>query len=268
MNIIAGHPGGSQVVKKLHKDMALAHDLEYREIPKISWSDLKSSYRGAWVIIQGTNGTGAIKSSGGTTGSYDVVASDGSEIKTTSDSRGGNIVDFIKSEIGKPLKFYTARHTTSASDKQRKRADMKQGLDSTINQDAIIKKFRPLWSKALTAAIADVQGHVANMVRNGAFEKARHKLDHAASLQNNLDSLQSGSSDTPSLIGRSVNTAILMAAAHHYPDETGDISRGYSGSYSSARPEGPKKLLQDITNGDTQKLGTVLGFFKRTLISG
>jgi hypothetical protein len=27
-------------------------------------------------------------------------------------------------------------------------------------------------------------------------------------------------------------------------------------------------LLQDISQGDTKKLGTVLGFFKRALISG
>jgi hypothetical protein len=27
-------------------------------------------------------------------------------------------------------------------------------------------------------------------------------------------------------------------------------------------------LLKDISAGDTKKLGTVLGFFKRTLISG
>jgi hypothetical protein len=68
MNLIAGTPGGEQVVKKLHGSMALAHNLEYQPVQRISWKDLKDSYKGAWVIIIGSNGTGAIKATGGNTG--------------------------------------------------------------------------------------------------------------------------------------------------------------------------------------------------------
>jgi hypothetical protein len=60
-----------------------------------------------------------------------------------------------------------------------------------------------------------------------------------------------------------------MAASHHYPDETGEITKGYSrGNYSSQNSEGPTRILQDIAKGDNSKLGTVLAFFKRALISG
>jgi hypothetical protein len=59
-----------------------------------------------------------------------------------------------------------------------------------------------------------------------------------------------------------------MTAAHYYPEQTGDINKSYGRSYSSARSEGPQQLLKDITEGDTAKLGTVLSFFKRALISG
>ena len=54
MNLIAGSPGGKEVVLALHQDMQLAHDLGYQQIDKISWSELKD--RASWVIIKGSNG--------------------------------------------------------------------------------------------------------------------------------------------------------------------------------------------------------------------
>ena len=53
-------------------------------------------------------------------------------------------------------------------------------------------------------------------------------------------------------------------------NETGEITRGRYGDpgLQAERQEGVQHLLKDIANGDQQKLGTVLGFFKRTLITG
>ncbi len=271
MNLITGKPGGEAVVKHLHKDLQLAHDLNYRQIEKISWSDLKESYRGAWVIIIGATGVGAIRARGGNTGSYDAVASAGGEVRTSSDSRGGNIIDFLKGEIGKLQKFYVAKNTTAVSDKQRKRADQQKGADgATVTQETLMKKFRPLWIKAITAAIADIKGHVANQIKNDAFEKARRKLNQIESLQNGLESLEAGSKETPEFINSAVNSAVLMAASYHYPEQTGNIERSRYGGrgLNAERSEGPQQLLKDISQGDTQKLGTVLTFFKRSLISG
>ena len=110
MSLIASQPGGKEVVQALHKDMNLAHNIGYRPVDKISWSELKDNYRGAWVIIQGTKGVGAIKAKGGTS-NYDAVASSGGPIQTTSDGRGGNILDFLKNEIGKLQKFYVGKNT-------------------------------------------------------------------------------------------------------------------------------------------------------------
>lgn len=270
MNLITGKDGGSAVVKHLHKDLQLAHDLNYRQIDKISWSDLKESYRGAWVIIVGTNGVGAIRARGGSTGSYDAVASTGNEVRTSSDSRGGNIIDFLKGEIGKLQKFYVAKNTTSVSDKQRKRADAQKGAGAReVTQETLMKKFKPLWVKAINAAIADIKGHVANQIKNDAFEKAKRKLNQIESLQNGVESLEAGSQETPGFINVAVNSAVLMAASYYYPETTGNIERSrYGGGMSSQFPEGPRQLLKDISEGDTKKLGTVLNFFKRSLIAG
>jgi len=268
MAVIQQHPGGKDVIQKLHKDQKLAHDISYSPVAKISWSELKDSYRGAWVIIQGDNGTGAIKASGGNTGDYFAVASTGGETRSMNDSRGGNVIDFLKGEIGGLRKFYVGKNTTAVTDKQQKRISAKVGTDTTISKEKLIKKFKPLWAKAITAAIADIKGHVANQIKNDAFEKAKRKLDHIEQLQNGLEAIEAGSGDVPQFIESAVNTAILMSAAHYYPEQTGDITKSYGRGYSSANSEGPQLLLKDISEGDTAKLGTILSFFKRTLISG
>jgi hypothetical protein len=270
LSLIQNTPGGTEVVKKLHKDMKLAHDQNYKAVPKISWSDLKGNYRGAWVIIQGDKGTGAIKASGGNTGDYMAVASTGGETRSMNDGRGGNVIDFLKGEIGGLRKFYVGQNTTAVTDKQKTRQSRQDGAGSAqVSNDTLIKKFKPLWNRAITAAIADIKGHIANQIKNDAFEKAKRKLEYIERLQNSAEALENGTlEDSPEFIRTAVQTAVLMSAAHYYPEQTGDITRGYGRGYSSARSEGPQQLLKDITEGDTAKLGTVLSFFKRTLISG
>lgn len=264
MNLIAGSPGGKEVVLHLHKDMQLAHDLGYKQIDKISWSELKD--RASWVIIKGSNGIGAIKSS---SSSYNAVASSGGEVQSTSDSRGGNVLDFLKREIGKLQKFYVSKNTSAVRDKRKDRSALSKGQGSPeVTQQTLMTKFKPLWVRAITASIADIKGHIANQIKNDAFEKAKKKLNHIETLQNGLESLEAGSDDVPGFLNTAINSAVLMAASNYYPETTGAIERSRYGGTSAQFPEGPKQLLQDISSGDTAKLGTVLAFFKRSLISG
>lgn len=267
MSMVSSDPGGSDVVKFLHSNMGLSHDLTYSPIDKISWSDLKGRSLGNWVLIKGSNGTGAIKAVGD---SYQAVASQGgNDVDEFRDSKGGNVLDFLKGRIGKLQKFYMARGTADVRDKQRKRADAQKGAGSQeMNRDALVKKFKPLWVRAMTAAIADIKGHVAVMIKNDAYGKAMKKLRYVENLQSSLEELESGESESSEYVRNSVQTAIYMAASHYYPEQTGNISRGYGGSYDAQSSEGPRQLLKDISEGDTKKLGTVLGFFKKALISG
>jgi hypothetical protein len=268
MNVLAATPGGPEVVKHLHKSMSLAHDLGYTPIEKISWSEIKGRSYGTWVLIKGSNGTGAIKAGND---DYSVVASSGGEVKTFRNSKGGNVIDFLKGEIGKLQKFYVARGSRTVSDKQQKRASNKDGADGNkeVSRDTLVKKFRPLWVRAMTAAMADIKGHIANMIKNDAYGKAMKKLKYVESLQASLEELEAGGEDTPEFIRNSVQIAIYMAASHYYPEQTGNITKsGWGGGYSAQSEEGPRQLLKDISQGDTAKLGTILGFFKRALISG
>jgi hypothetical protein len=252
----------------LHKDMQLAHDIGYKQVDKISWSELKDSYKGAWVVIQGTKGTGAIRAK---SGSYEAVASTGGETRSVTDGRGGNIIDFLKGEIGKLNKFYVAPNTTAVADKQKKRRDAQKGAGGVeVTQSTLVAKFKPLWARAITASIADIKGHIGNMIKNDAFEKAKKKLNRIETLQNGLEQLEAGNSDTPGFLSSAINAAVLMTASHYYPETTGtlDGSRYGSQGVSAQFNEGPAQLLKDIAAGDQTKLGTVLSFFKRSLISG
>jgi len=268
LNLILDNPGGKQVVKHLHTDMGLAHDQDYRQVEKISWSELKDTRRGAWVIIKGTTGTGAIRATAA--GGYEATASSGGPVDSFADGRGGNLLDFLKSKIGKLNKFYVGNNTSTVNDKRKKRKDQQAGTDTTmVSVETLTKKFKPLWVKAITAAIADVKGHIANQIKNDAFDKAAKKLDHVKRLQQSIESLETDS-DTPNSVRAAINVAVLMAASHHYPEQTGAISRsGYGGGgYNAERSEGGSQLMKDIAGGDQKKLGTVLTFFKRSLISG
>lgn len=269
MSLIKGHPGGDQVVKNLHTQKGLGHAQTYTEVPKISWNELKDSYRGAWVVIQGAKGTGAIRAN---RGSYEAMASTGGEVESFRNDRGGNILDFLKERIGKMTKFYVGKDSGKTGELKSKRAELnKVSGPAAVNKDTLVAKFKPLWVRAITAAIADSKGHVANMIKNDAFDKARKKLDKIQTLQDGLESLEAGTlEESPEFIRRAVNTAIMMSASHYYPDETGEIQRGRwsDAGYTSQHDEGPRKLLSDIAGGDTKKLGTILAFFKRALISG
>ena len=267
MGLINGKAGGTEVIKFLHANKKLSHEQSFNEIPKISWSSLKDSYKGAWVVILGDKGVGAIKATGST---YETVASSGGEVKSFSDSRGGNNIDFLKANIGGLRKFFSGKDKGSVSDLQRRRQQNTSGSEpNKVSQETLVKKFKPLWVKAITAAIADIKGHIANQIKNDAFEKAKKKLNQIESLQNGLEAIENGSEDIPGFVGNSVNIAILMAASHYYPETTGEIRRSsYGGGYAATHNEGPQRLLKDISEGDTAKLGTILAFFKRSLISG
>lgn len=268
MGMVAKNPGGQQVVQFLHTKYGLAHDQSYSPIPKIAWSDLKGRYR-SWVLIRGSKGTAAIRAAGD---NYEAVASNGGEVQVTSSSRGGTVLDFIKSNIGSLKEFYVGKDSGDVRKKQKSRTDAQQGTSAAagvVTQDTLIKKFHPLWTRAITASIADIKGMVGTMVKNDAFDKAERKIQTLKKLESALYSIENGDNDVPSNITSSVSVAIMMAASHYYPDQTGEIQKSrYGGGYNAENSEGPKQLLADISAGDTKKLGTILSFFKRSLISG
>jgi hypothetical protein len=266
LDLVSGQPGGDAVIKSLHKTNQLSHDQEYTRTDKITWSTIKDTR--SWVIIQGAKGVGAIRTANGT---YYAKASSGGEVQSVNNSRSDAITTFLKSIIGSFKQYYVGRDTGAVSTKQRTRDAQTASANKTMDTTKLVLKFKPLWARGVTAAIADVKGMVGIMIKNDAFGKAEHKIQLLQKLNAVLDSVESGEGQTSGLITNAVQAAIVMAAGHHYPEQTGEIarSRSYSGgaTYHPAQPEGVTQLLKDIAGGDTAKMGTVLGFFKRNLIA-
>jgi hypothetical protein len=268
MGLIKSLPGGSQVVQLLHKSKGLAHDQEYSQTPKIAWSELKNMSRGGWVLLKYPKGVGAIKQ---TNGSYEAVASTGGEPVTFRNDRGGNILDFLKGELGgNPKSMFIGRDSGAVGQTRRSRQERDSELTraTELSPESIMKKFKPLWAKAINAAIADIKGMIATQIKNDAFDKAEKKLKQVTALRNGLEDLDSGSTDTPSFVKNALNQALALTAGHYYPDQAGELTRSSYGSYGSRADEAIRLVLKDISGGDQNKLGTVLAFFKRSLISG
>lgn len=264
LNLVRQLKGGSELVKHLHKQEQLSHDQDYQEVPKISWSVIKDNPH--WVILQYRNGTGAIKAA---RGSYEALASvPGAGIETFQSDRGGNILDFLKQRLGgNPTAIYVGRDSGDVKKKRSGRRDGKQSAEKPrIDQRALLLKFKPMWTRAITAAVADVKGMVSQMIKNDSFDKASNKIKHLQTLNNLLDQFETNPDSVMSGLDKTINKAVLYAAAHHYPDLTGEIRKGWGG-IEPASYDGVNKLLMDISKGDTKKMGTVLAFFKRSLIA-
>ena len=269
MSLLKSNPGAREVIQQLHSASGLSHNQEYKQIPKISWSDLKDRFPGGWVLVAGPKGSGAIRAKNK---SYEALASTGGEVSKLQNDKGGNILDFLQGVLGgkwQNYTYYIGTENKYATDKKRSRQQMAPA-SKEMNQEQLMQKFRPLWSKAVTLAIGDAKGMVQTMIKNDAFEKAERKINQLKYLERALDAIENGNKETPDFIKTAMSSAVAMTAAHYYPDETGSISKPrYGGSgYSTERSEGITKLLKDLTNGDQKKLGTVLSFFKRSLISG
>lgn len=264
INLVRQLKGGPELVKYLHKQEQLSHDQEYQTVPKISWSVIKDSPH--WVILQYRNGTGAIKAERGT---YQALASTGEgDPETFNNDRGGNILDFLKQRLGgNPTAIYVGRDSREVRIKKSSRQNRKQDPDKPrIDQRALLLRFKPMWQRAITAAVADVKGMVGQMIKNDSFDKASNKIKHLQTLTNMLDQFETNPDSVLGSLDKTINKAVLMAAAHHYPDETGEIRKSWGG-IEPASYDGVNKLLADISSGDTKKMGTVLSFFKRSLIA-
>jgi hypothetical protein len=269
LDLIKGQPGGAAVIKALHKTYGLAHDQDYVKIAKMSWSSFKAAQQGSWAIFKYPNGTGAIKQS---SENYTVLASTGGEVETLRETHGGSVMDWLKLKLGgNPIAMYIGVDTGETRELKRDRDRLKtpSGADE-VTVDSLTTKFKPLWVRACNSAIADVKGMVGIMLKNDSFEKATKKMETLRKLTTILQYMETDSGGMPSYVRSTVADAVTLSAAHYYPDESGRLMRGSGyGDYPRLSPndrEGIEKLLQDISQGDQAKLGTVLAFFKQRLM--
>jgi hypothetical protein len=273
-------PAAQTVLKHLHKEYALGHDIQTDfKGRKPTWTDLKD-YPGSWLLINGTNGFagaaflggsrwGKFKVITGVNGTYDtdtpdIQTADFSSVAAATNnlkSRIGTIVSyyFVNSQYSRDLRF--SRTSTAAKDQL-------AGHPSNITPGYIVKRFTPLFKKILTASKADVKGVIATMIKNDGFQKAQQKTQWLQAINLSIDALESGT--VTDFLKYAVNNAILMAAKYHYPNDVGTITFRQTHYqmpvYASNNDRGQELLLEAIGAGEKEKLGTVLAFLKRGLV--
>lgn len=279
--ILPGSAAANVLIKTLHSKYSLPHDQQYQQTDNISWSTINDTRAGAWVIVKFANGVGAIQAIKSKQGYVAVaVPNEGLEVSVDQFSKGGDVMNFFKKlGLGKIQQLYVGRDTGELSAKQDKRRllGLQKERFGMASVDTLLKRFRPLWLRAVEAAQADVKGMAVTMVQNNSYRKANEKLLRLSELQEIADAIESGEIDQEprrytnnahkESLKKYVSSAIYLAASHFYPEETGNITRNYGG-LTVENYQGSLQLLKDIGNGDQKKLATVLGFFKRLLISG
>ena len=279
-NLLPGDKAANRLIQVLHRNYGLPHDQQYAPQQNISWSYINDTRHGAWVIIKFANGAGAIKAQNNKNG-YNAIAvpDDSDSVSSGEFTRGGDVINFFKEQgLGRIQQLYMGTQSGELGSKQSQRAAQRarSAAHSRMDADQLMMKFRPLWARAIQAAAADIKGMAVTMVQNDSFNKARAKLERVSELNSLLDIIESGDFDQLDNYTRKnkldylkklVHGAMTLAAAHFYPEETGQVARSYSG-YSAEKWQGLHQLQNDLAKGDQKKLGTVLAFFKRMLISG
>ena len=126
----------------------------------------------------------------------------------------------------------------------------------------------PIFARLLTNAKADIKGVISSMVKNDASrDKINTKLYKINSIEQSLNRLKEGQVDE--YLTDAVSKAVIFAARYYYPRETGDLTSQYYGgrtSFRQANSDGVNRVLSDISQGDTSKLGGVLAYLKKVLV--
>jgi hypothetical protein len=275
INQLQGVPGAVPLLKKLHQQHLIPHDQSYEPIKKVPWSDLKDNKY--TLLLAGPQGAGVLQSQAG---NYNIYAwnTDSDSLDGTTESSGGRSIDWFQKRIGKINRLWLGRNLGTVATKRKERFELKppgpgKYLGHGEFSRQMLKRFKPLWLRSLVVAQNDVKGWVNTQIKNHAFDKAKTKIDHLKNLENAVDAVESGADlGDISMVAQAIMHAVNQTTHMYYPEETGgfEISRyGSRGEKPAlANREVVSKLFDDINNGDTQKLGTLLSFFRKNLVTG
>jgi len=280
-------PYSDALVQFVHKELAMPHDLQWQEEQKITWADIKSRSPN-YVLIQGQDGTGAVKWNGS---QWVIVLSSKEGVERFSDGSINTLFKQIKETIGKVRGYWSAVNSGRSSYrgvsnnaigpvdvKRKERKDARtitnpNSLDPNAgynqNFDAVMIKLLPLYNRYIQQAIADVKGVIGMAIKNDSYHKAKQKLQLLEKLKNMQEELMDNPKTIPDHIKTKLRPALYMTASHFYPDDTGTFTMSTSGYRSSGGPQnhvGPRKVISDIANGDNKKLVTLMNYLKQTLL--
>ena len=278
INKLQGVPGAVPLLKQLHQKYLIPHDQSYEPIKKVPWSELKDSKH--TLLLAGPQGAGVLQSNNGNYALY-AWRADGDAMEDSLSSHGGRSIDWFQERIGKINRLWMGKDLGTVSAKRTVRFGQKptppgEFINAAEFSRDMLKRFKPLWVRSLVGAQNDVKGWVNTQIKNHAFDKAKSKIDHLNALEAAVDAVESGGDLLDnSMVANAIKHAVNQTTHMYYGEETGgfdtDNFRSYnrdSGKPSLRNSQVVAKLFTDIRDGDTQKLGTLLSFFRKNLVTG
>ncbi len=276
-------PGAAPMITGMLEKGRLSHDVKITTVPKLEIKNLRDKIRQSRgvdfvIFVRGTEDLGIITM--GTYSNSAWVYQD--KLITHSDDSIAHLLAFLKNYIGKVVDYSIAQSPIRAVQAVKdKRAIIKPRPESTDPHyiaSILIAKLKPLITRNIERAIADIKGFINTLIKHSNYSKASVKIEALKRLESQLENIElTRTYDNDLVVSKMIN-AIHSAAMYHYPELTqgfDDRARNLHGnSYSAGtfsyravqRTDGLKQLMQDIKNGDTQKVGTILSFFRHELV--
>lgn len=286
MSTMRDLPGGQELFRLLHQRHGLSHDMEYTETSQqgrpIYWKNLRDAANGAWVIIHGPRGVGAIRREPGSD-DYLVMTSTRDGMETRRDSMGGRIAEFIKQNIGGLQRYFVAIDPGTVARKRelrRQRQVPTPVATRRFDMQDLERRFRPLLVQNIDMAMADIKGHAGNQLKNDAFDKAQQRIQRLARLSELRDLLMTpGQLNTrdhsvvSAALTAAIANAVHLAAAHLYPDLCGDMRREASGYHTNqvrritaTDRTGYNRIMSELAQGNIQRLVMIMHFFRNEMV--
>lgn len=285
-------PGGVQLGQYLHTNLDIPHDANFQPTTDISLGRSGNYGGGRWYIIAGERGAAGMEYSNSDrayriilprpadmpigytfTGSWGKDKGNDQFIDVTTTS-GNGAKALIKKIIGKTIEIYEQPKVTDVSLKRQQRISSRYisapDVISYANAELfLLKKFKPTFLRTLKQAEAEYKGMLNIMLKNASYSKMQDKIGFLRLLDKNIEKLEIGTLSDQELLemfGKPIKQALMLAAQHYYPEETGGVERQW-GTYRLTQDLGLQKLIDDIKAGDTKKLSGVLTYFKNSVLA-
>jgi hypothetical protein len=218
---------------------------------------LKGSSGVAWIVKQGAG--------------FKISFSNDQSAKVQTDkgrwAPNADTRNFIKQQIGDIQQAWITKDLgkTAVTKLKRKRTTTR----GKLKPEQILLRLKPLWNKILTQAVADLRGYTQHLVKNNSYDHAVQKLYMTRQLHNIQLALERGESEAVMRDWREpLVAAVNLAAAHHYPELSANwLDQGNPMLYDTdTNRKAVDQLLQDLSQGKYQLLGSVLGYLKQQLL--
>ncbi len=277
------HPGADEIMDHLMRQKTIKHDVQWTSIsPSEVRAQAKTLKTKGAIVLLCERGTAWLTVYSIEYESFQAYVGTTDKMwKLSLANRYGpritfelpEILKLIKENVGAIQKAFVTQDTGrgAVSGLRKKRAKV---APREYSYDNVLLRFKPLWSKVVTQAMADVKGFYMQLIKHDAYDKSQKKIKQVRRLRDILDELEAGDDKAlqKSLMPFLV-TAVHMAGAHHYPELGGKWEMVWNeGLYQNVPRLKPAtaatQLLSDIGQGDSIKLGSVLAYLKQELVKG